>query len=97
MLRDDLGEKLAVRSAHHRVRVGDDEDVDAVGLVLQGQPYRLGAVPSVDVTPQVPLTRPRLGVEAGECMLVMLLPKVAALVVSPGAGIAARRTSASMP
>jgi len=45
-VREDLGEKLAVRSAHHRVRIGDDEDVDAVGLVLQGQPYRLGAVPS---------------------------------------------------
>jgi hypothetical protein len=38
-VREDLGEKLAVRSAYHRVRVGDDEDVDTVGLVLQGQPY----------------------------------------------------------
>src|SRR5215471_19616880 len=49
-------EKLVVGARHHGVRVGDDEDVGAGGSVLQCAAYRLCAVTSVNVGPEVPAT-----------------------------------------
>ena len=74
---EHLGEQRVVRTRHHRVGVGDDEDVGAAAVVLERPAHRLRSVPGVDVAPQVP--SPQLGSASkdGNCGVVLGVHDVA--------------------
>src|SRR5215831_17300966 len=68
--REDLLEQPGRGAVHHRIGGGDDVARAAVGGRLQGQPAGRRRVPLVDVAPQVPPARPRIGPVRGEQLIV---------------------------
>ena len=60
---EDLRHQLRIRSRHHRIGIGDDEDLKAPAGVLQGLPHGLRPIASIDVALEVPFAHPCISVD----------------------------------
>ena len=70
---EDLRGQRGARTGHHGVRVGDDEGLVAGAAGGERLEHGLASIPHIDIAPEVPLAKHRVGVE---CRKVTVLAAV---------------------